>query len=359
MASLMNLITPVTKTISAERNILLGMKTKIAINGFGRIGRILLRMLWNNPHVEVVAINSPGSAEMSAHLLTYDSVYGIWNKNISAGPDFISIEAMKVPYFSAKGKEDLPWKDVRPDVVVDTSGKYKTNADARLHLSAGAKWVVVGCPMTDPDITIVNGVNDGLLNVSQHKIISLASCTSTCAGLVMKVITDHARIVHGFLSTVHAFTNDQNLHDATHKDFRRSRAATQSIIPTSTGVTETLGKLFPGLSGKFSGMSLRVPVVVSSVLSCTIELAENASAAEINEWFVRASEGGLKGKLGTTNLPLVSSDFKQDSHGAVIDLLSTTVVDNHLLNVLAWYDNEWGYTSQVVGFLEDMVTSLA
>lgn len=325
---------------------------RIAVNGLGRIGRAFLRIAWDNPLFDIVALASRSPLPYYAHLMKFDSTYGTWDQDIKVKGDSLHIDGKKIRFFEQAEANNLPWKKVAASLVVEASGKYRRMDDAGQHLDSGAKYVLITAPIDGPGQTLVYGVNHEKFDPETHRIISGASCTSICSSMVVKVIEEEFGIHHGFLSTVHAFTSDQNLQDSAHKDFRRARAASQSIIPTSTGVTETIDKLFPSLAGKFDGLSLRVPIVVPSVLNLTAELKKKTTAKKVNQAFERASRGKLKGELDVSDLPLVSVDYIQNQHGAIIDLLSTKVVDGKMLSVLAWYDNEWGYVAQVVRLLE-------
>lgn len=330
---------------------------RIAVNGLGRIGRMFIRIAWDNPAIDIVAANSPSDPATYAHLLKYDSLYGTWDKEVAFADGAIVINGKKLPVSQIADKDKLNWKDAGIDMVIDASGKYRKRADAASHLNAGAPRVVVTAPMEDPDAMFVVAVNENTFDPEKHKVISAASCTSVCTSFTMSVLSQFG-IVHGYLTTVHAVTGDQNLNDGAHKDLRRARAATESIIPTSTGVTQTIDKLFPALAGKMSGISLRVPVTVPSLLSLALELKDPVTKEALNAAFEKAAGNGLAGHLGVSNLPLVSIDFKQNPNGAIVDLLSTTVVDGRMANVLAWYDNEWGYTCQVVKLLEKLAEKL-
>jgi glyceraldehyde 3-phosphate dehydrogenase len=327
---------------------------RVAINGLGRIGRIFLRIAYSNPAFSFVAVNSRSDISAYAHLLQYDSIYGKWERKVGYQNDALIIDGKPIPFSREAEMEKLPWKTIQPDLVIESTGKHRKRQEAALHLAAGARYVLVTAPMKDPDGTFVLGVNEKQFNPEKHNVISAASCTSICASLVTKVLEEEFGIVHGFINTVHAFTSDQSLHDSPHKDLRRARAVTQSIIPTSTGVTETIGKLFPTLLGKMSGLAYRVPLIDPSVLSLTVELKKPVIREEINSAFSSASKKGLKGLLGVSGEPLVSVDHKQMPYGAVVDLLSTDVINGNFANVVAWYDNEWGYTNQIVMLLEHL-----
>ncbi|MAF14019.1 MAG: type I glyceraldehyde-3-phosphate dehydrogenase [Parcubacteria group bacterium] len=328
------------------------MPIKAAINGFGRMGRLTLRNVFDDPDIDVVAINSRGSAAFYAHLLKYDSSYGIWDKEVTAPTEKeIVINGKSIPLLNEK--EDpaiLPWDTLEVDVVIESTGVFKNRKDSTKHIEAGAKRVVVTTSIKDDDITLVAGVNLDDYNPKKHKIIAAASCTSNCLALTIKPIHEQLKIKHGFLTTVHAFTNEQHLVDAPHhkEDFRRARAATESIIPTSTGASETVDKIIPALKGKLNGMAMRVPIVLPSVVSLVLEFEKKITVKEINSILQKAAEGEMKESLGFSDKPLVSVDYRGDTRGAIIDGLSTEVVDDKMANIVSWYDNEWGYINQLV-----------
>lgn len=331
---------------------------KIAINGLGRIGRVFLRIAWGNPNFDIIATNSRSDLSVYVHLLKYDSVYGVWSKTVRAKGDNLMIDGRIIPFFQEKESSRLPWKKVKPDLVIEASGKYRKIEEAEEHTAAGAKYVLITAPVDGPGTTLVRGVNEKSFDPKKDRVISAASCTSICSSLVVKVLEENFGIEHAFINTVHAFTQDQNLQDGSHKDLRRARAASMSIIPTSTGVTKTIDKLFPALRAKMSGLAYRVPVADPSVLSITARLKKTVDASKINQAFKKASIGALKGYLAVSDEPLVSVDYKQNPFGATVDFLSTDVVDGKLANVVAWYDNEWGYVTQVVKLLEYLTTRI-
>ena len=328
-----------------------GKKIRIALNGLGRIGRIFLRIAYNNPHFEIVAAHSRGGAEIYGHLLKYDSTYGTWEKEISVKRNQIVIDDVEIPYLQAK-EDVLPWKKIGVDFVLDATGQFTKRADAQRHLDAGARFVMASAPMDDADETFVFGANHTKFDPAEHKIISGGSCTTVCSTLTVKVLEETFGIKQGYITTVHAVTNDQQLLDSSHKDVRRARSAIESIIPTTTGVSKTISKLYPHLQGKISAISLRVPVLNPSVIVMTAELKKAATDQSLKRAFSKAAEGELKRHLAVSNLPLVSIDFRGNPNGAVIDLYSSEVVNGNLANVLAWYDNEWGYVQQMVYLLE-------
>ncbi len=336
----------------SSKNMPQNKKLRIVINGLGRVGRIFLRIAWGNPMLEIVAANSRSELSGYAHLLKYDSVYGMWDKEVKVQGKTLFIDKKPIRFFQEKEPNGLPWRKVRPDLVIEASGKYRKIEDAKKHLAAGGRYVLITAPVDGPGLTLVYGINEQSFHSARDRIISAASCTSVCTALVIKVLEENFGIERGFINTVHAFTQDQNLHDGSHKDLRRARAATQSIIPTSTGVTKTIDKLFPKLKGRFSGIAFRVPVVDPSLLSLSVLLKKKITPGAVNQAFITASKQDLKGKLAVSNLPLVSADFIGNPHGAIVDLLSTDIVDGRLANIVAWYDNEFGYVSQVVKLVE-------
>ncbi|MDE2311696.1 MAG: aldehyde dehydrogenase [Patescibacteria group bacterium] len=325
-------------------------KPKIALNGLGRIGRVFLRIAHNNPNFEIVALHSRSGLEMYAHLLKYDSNYGVWDKTVEVKGDNLMIDGKAIPFVTDEGQ--LPWKKLGVDVVVDATGKYTKRDMAAEHLQAGARYVVTTAPMDDPDETFVFKANHEGFDPQKHQIISAASCTTVCSTLTLKVLEESFGVERAFINTVHAFTSDQSLQDSSHRDWRRARSATQSIIPTSSGVSKTIMKIYPHLTGKISALSLRVPVPDPSVVVLTAILKRDATKEGLNQAFKQAATSGLKGHLGVTDLPLVSVDFKGNSNGSTIDLSANEVVDGRLANIIAWYDNEWGYVSQMTKLLE-------
>jgi len=327
-------------------------KPKIALNGLGRIGRVFLRIAHNNPNFEIVALHSRSDLPMYAHLLKYDSNYGVWDKDVTVKGRSLVIDGRTFPFVTDEGP--LPWKKLGVDLVVDATGKYTKRNMAVEHLDAGARYVVTTAPMDDADETFVIAANHQNFDPSKHKIISAASCTTVCSTLTVKVLEENFGVERAFINTVHAFTSDQSLQDGSHKDWRRARGATQSIIPTNTGVSKTITKIYPHLEGKLSALSLRVPVPDPSVVVMTAILKKPTTKEELNQAFIKAAQGELKGHLGVSDLPLVSIDFKGNSNGATIDLAANEVVDGKLVNIVAWYDNEWGYVSQMVKLLEHL-----
>jgi glyceraldehyde 3-phosphate dehydrogenase len=333
-------------------------KIRIALNGLGRIGRIFLRIAYNNPHFEIVAAHSRGEAGTYAHLLKYDSTYGTWEKPVGGGKSFLNVGGVKIPYYQVKD-DTLPWREIGVDFVLDATGRFTKRMEAEKHLAAGAKYVMASAPMSDADETFVFGANHQKFEPQKHKIISGGSCTTVCSTLTMKVLEENFGVKQAFINTVHAITGDQSLLDASHKDLRRARSAVESIIPTTTGVSKTIVKIYPQLQGKISALSLRVPVLNPSLVILTAELKKQTAAKEMNKAFSKAASGELKGSLAVSRLPLVSVDFRGNSHGAIVDLYSTEVVNGRLANILAWYDNEWGYVQQMVYLLEYLCKRIA
>ena len=319
------------------------MAIKVGINGFGRIGRNILRAAMGDRDIDFVAVNDLTSADTLAHLLKYDSILGNLEADISAKGDRISVGTDEFQVLSVKDPAQLPWKDLGVDVVIESTGVFTDAMKARAHLDAGAKKVIISAPAKNEDITIVLGVNDDKYDPSKHHIISNASCTTNCLAPTAKVVHDRFKIVKGLMTTVHAYTNDQRILDLVHKDLRRARAAGQNIIPTTTGAAKAVALVIPDLKGKFDGFALRVPVPTVSIVDfvCNVEKAP-ASAADVNAAFKAAAEGPMKGILGYTEEPLVSSDFRGDPRSSIVDGLSTMVKDD-MVKVIAWYDNEWGY----------------
>ncbi len=333
-------------------------KIKIALNGLGRIGRVFLRLAYSDPHFEIAAVHSRSDLAMYGHLLKYDSTYGVWDREVIVKRNQLWINNVCLPYAQEKNGK-LPWKKLGIDIVVDATGSYTKREQAAKHLDFGAKFVLTTAPMDDADETFVIAVNHKNFNPQEHKIISAASCTTVCSTLVTKVLEENFGIKQGFINTVHAFTSDQSLLDGAHKDLRRARTASQSIIPTSTGVSKTIAKIFPHLAGKISALSLRVPALNPSLVIYTAELKKNTTAQNVNKAFVKAAQRDLKNHLAVSNLPLVSADFRGNHNGAIVDILSTEVVNGNLLNLLAWYDNEMGYVQQMLYLLEYLAKRIA
>lgn len=323
-------------------------RTRIAINGFGRIGRMVFRQAILNKDIDVVAINASYPEETLAHLIKYDSVHGIFECDINILEDGFEINGEKIIHTNSREPEKLPWKDLDIDIVIEATGKFNSKEGASRHLQAGAKKVIITAPGTNVDNTIVLGVNEETYNPETEHIVSNASCTTNCLAPVAKVLDEEFGIVNGLMTTVHAYTSDQVSLDNPHKDLRRARACGQSIVPTSTGAAKALGEVLPHLSGKLHGMALRVPTPNVSLVDLVVDVEKDVTAEQVNEAFKKAAEGKLNGILDYNELPLVSIDYATTESSATIDGLSTMVMGDKKVKVLAWYDNEWGYSSRVV-----------
>ena len=328
------------------------MATKIGINGFGRIGRLVCRLASTNPNMELVAINDIADLHTSAHLFKYDSVHGVFNGNINVEDSKLVIDGKSVTYLSERDPEALPWGDSEVEIVVEATGIFRKKDELAKHVKAGAKRVILTAPAKgELDATVVLGVNDEDLKPEQ-KIISNASCTTNCLAPVLKVIHDRYTVKRGFMTTVHAFTNDQRVLDVVHSDLRRARAASVSIIPTKTGAASAIGLVIPDLDGKLDAFALRVPVANGSNIDLTLEVEKGTTVEDVNAAFKEAAESDLKGILEYTEEPLVSVDIIGNYHSAIFDSLMTRVMGNTLVKILAWYDNEWGYSCRVIDLIE-------
>ncbi|OGD29896.1 MAG: type I glyceraldehyde-3-phosphate dehydrogenase [Candidatus Aminicenantes bacterium RBG_13_63_10] len=324
------------------------MGIKIGINGFGRIGRNLFRASFKDPDLEFVAVNDITDAKTLAHLLKYDSVLGVFDEDVKATADSILVNGKPIRVFAEKEPSNIPWRDHGIAVVVESTGKFKKAEEARRHMGGGTvKKVVFSAPADDPDITIVLGVNEALYDPAKHHILSNASCTTNCLAPVAKVLHETFGIEKGQMTTIHSYTNDQRILDQPHKDLRRARAAAVAQIPTTTGAAKAVGLVMPELKGKIDGISIRVPTPNVSVVDLVAVLKKKTTDKEVNEAFRAAARGKLKGILDITDEPLVSVDFMKNSHSAVVDAPFTKVVDESLVKVLAWYDNEWGYSCRL------------
>ncbi|AGT33068.1 glyceraldehyde-3-phosphate dehydrogenase [Geobacillus genomosp. 3] len=324
------------------------MKAKVAINGFGRIGRMVFRRAIDSPDLEIVAVNASYPPETLAHLVKYDSNHGKFDGDVAALEDGLLVNGKKVRLLNSRDPQQLPWKELDIDIVIEATGKFNAREKASLHLDAGAKRVILTAPGKNEDVTIVVGVNEQMLDLDRHFIISNASCTTNCLAPVVKVLDEAFGIENGLMTTVHAYTNDQKNIDNPHKDLRRARSCAQSIIPTTTGAAKALGLVLPHLKGKLHGMALRVPTPNVSLVDLVVDVKRDVTIDEVNEALLRAAGGPLKGILDFTMEPLVSIDFNTNPHSAIIDGLSTMVIDGRKVKVLAWYDNEWGYSCRVV-----------
>ncbi|PRO64308.1 glyceraldehyde-3-phosphate dehydrogenase [Alkalicoccus urumqiensis] len=321
---------------------------RIAINGFGRIGRMVFRRALLDQHVEIAAVNASYPAETLAHLINYDSVHGPFEQKVYAEGDTLYAAGTEIPIVHSRIPEELPWGELNVDIVIEATGKFRERSEAARHLHAGAKKVIITAPGKNEDKTIVIGVNEDEYDASQHHVISNASCTTNCLAPVVRVL-DHAfGIESGMMTTVHSYTGDQNNMDNPHKDLRRARGCAQSIIPTTTGAAKAISQVIPEMEGKLHGLALRVPTPNVSLVDLVIDVSRETSAEEVNALLKEASEGSMNRVLGYSEDPLVSIDYNGDSRSAVIDGLSTMVINDRQVKVLAWYDNEWGYSCRLV-----------
>jgi glyceraldehyde 3-phosphate dehydrogenase len=329
------------------------MSIRIGINGFGRIGRNFLRASANDPAIEITAVNDITDAKTLAHLLKYDTVLGGFKGTVSVDGDSIVVNGRKIKVLAEKEVGKLPWKDLGIEVVIESTGKYTKRLDVIQHIEkGGARKVVVSAPATDPDATLVMGVNEKTYDPAKHHMISNASCTTNCLAPVAKVLHEGWGIEKGFMTTIHSYTNDQKILDAPHKDLRRARAAAVAQIPTTTGAAKAVGLVLPELKGKIDGIAIRVPTPNVSIVDLVAVLKTKATAEDVNAAFVKASKGDLKGILAYTDEPLVSVDFMSNPNSAIVDGLSTKVIGDNLIKVLAWYDNEWGYSCRLVDLVK-------
>ena len=334
------------------------MAVRVGINGFGRIGRNIMRAAIADNDIDFVAVNDLTDAVTLAHLLKYDSVLGNLTAAIASTGDRIVVDGDEFTVLSAKDPAALPWKDLGVDVVFECTGKFTDRDGAAKHLAAGAKKVIVTAPAKKPDVTLVMGVNDEQYDPAAHHIISNASCTTNCLAPVVKVLHDSFGLKRGWMTTVHAYTNDQNLLDLPHKDLRRARAAAMSIIPTTTGAASAVGEVLPALKGKLDGISMRVPTPNVSVVDLVALFEKSVTAEDINHAFRAAAAGPMKGVLHVEDAPLVSIDFRGNPHSSIVDSAYTKVMDGDFVKVMAWYDNEWGYSNRCVDLLKKISKSL-
>ncbi|MDP2320411.1 MAG: type I glyceraldehyde-3-phosphate dehydrogenase [Acidobacteriota bacterium] len=330
------------------------MAIKVGINGFGRIGRNIMRAALAHHDVDIVAVNDITDAATLAHLLKYDSVLGNLSVPVTATGDTIQVGSDQFKVLASKDPGALPWKDLGVDIVFECTGKFTKRDDAAKHLAAGARKVVITAPATSPDVTVVLGVNEQDYDRAKHHIVSNASCTTNCVAPLAKVLHETFGIRKGWMTTVHAYTNDQNLLDLPHKDLRRARAAALSIIPTTTGAAKAVGEVLPALKGKLDGISMRVPTPNVSVVDLVAILDQKASAEEINAAFKAAADGPMAGIMQFVTEPLVSIDFRGNPHSSIIDAAYTKVLDGDFIKVMAWYDNEWGYSNRCVDLLKKL-----
>ena len=330
------------------------MAIKVGINGFGRIGRNIMRAALAHHDVDIVAVNDITDTATLAHLLKYDSILGNLTVPVSASGDTIKVGSDQFKVFAQKDPAALPWKDLGVDIVFESTGKFTKRDDAAKHITAGARKVIITAPATGPDVTVVLGVNDHDYDASKHHIVSNASCTTNCLAPLAKVVHESFGIKKAWMTTVHAYTNDQNLLDLPHKDLRRARAAAMSIIPTTTGAAKAVGEVLPALKGKLDGISMRVPTPNVSVVDLVALLDKKATAEEVNAALQAASDGPLEGIMQFVTEPLVSIDFRGNPHSSIIDASYTKVMDGDFVKVMAWYDNEWGYSNRCVDLLKKL-----
>ncbi len=324
------------------------MAIRVAINGFGRIGRNVLRASLGNPEIEFVAVNDLADAAILAHLLKYDSVLGRIKADVSAKDDSILLNGKPIKVLAERDPAKLPWKDLGVDIVLECTGLFRSREKAAIHLTAGAKKVIISAPGTNEDITVCMGVNHEKYNPETDSVISNASCTTNCLAPLAKVLDEEFGIVKGIMTTVHSYTNDQKILDLPHKDLRRARAAALSIIPTSTGAARAVALVLPALKGKLDGLAVRVPVPTVSLVDLVVELEKNVTPEDVNNALKKAAEGPLKGILGYCEELCVSIDFRANSHSSIIDAPSTKVIGDNMVKVLSWYDNEWGFSSRMI-----------
>ncbi len=323
------------------------MALRVGINGFGRIGRNFFRICLETEGIEVVGINDLTDTKTLAHLLRYDSVHGICNADIEVKENSLVVNGKEIKTTAIADPAQLPWKDLKVDIALESTGIFADRDGASKHLAAGAGWVIISAPAKDPDATICLGVNEETLDVANHKIISNASCTTNCLAPMAKVIDQMFTIKRGLMTTIHSYTNDQRILDLPHKDLRRSRAAAVSMIPTTTGAARAVALVLPHLKGKLDGMAIRVPAPNVSVVDLVVELEKDATAEAINAALKEAADGPLKGILQYTEEPIVSIDLNGNSHSSIFDAPLTKVLDGNMVKVLSWYDNEWGYSSRL------------
>lgn len=327
------------------------MPVKIAINGFGRIGRLVYRAGHQSKDVEFVAVNDIADARTLAHLLKYDSVHGTMKADIKAGNNSITVDGKEIKTFTVRDPETLPWKELGVDVVLESTGKFTDKAGAEKHLQAGAKKVVISAPAKGPDVTIVLGVNQEVYDKTKHHIISMGSCTTNCLGPIVKILHREFGIEYGLMTTIHAYTNDQVVQDEPHKDLRRARAAAISMIPTTTGAARAISEVMPEMKGKLDGLAIRVPTPNVSIVDFVATLAKNTSKDEVNAKLKEYAQGAMKGILLCSDEELVSVDFNGNPHSSIVDLPNTTVIGGRMVKILSWYDNEWGFSNRMLELL--------
>ncbi len=329
------------------------MTVRVGINGFGRIGRNVFRAGFNRPGIEFVAVNDlPTPTETLAHLLKYDSILGTFHADVKAGQDSVIVNGKALKMFTSKSPAEIPWKDLGVELVIESTGAFTDREKAAGHLRDTVKKVIITAPAKGEDITIVLGVNEKNYDPAKHHVISNASCTTNCVVPIAKIIHEKFKIIRGYMTTIHSYTNDQRLLDLAHKDLRRARAAALSMIPSSTGAAKTVGVVFPELKGRIDGTSIRVPTPNVSIVDLSAQVEKETSVEEVNAAFKAAAEGPLKGILQYNTELLVSRDFNGNAHSSIFDSTMTAVIDKHLVKAFGWYDNEWGYSNRVVDLIE-------
>jgi glyceraldehyde 3-phosphate dehydrogenase (phosphorylating) len=331
------------------------MSVKVGINGFGRIGRNFVRVCQGFSDLEIVAINDLTDAKTLAHLLKYDSVHGIFNADVKTADTGILVNGKEIKVFSMKDPGGLPWKDLGVDIVLESTGHFTDRAGAMKHIEGGARWVIISAPAKDPDVTVCMGVNEEMIDPKSHRIISNASCTTNCVAPVAKVLHKEFGILRGLMTTIHSYTNDQRILDLPHRDLRRARAAALNMIPTTTGAAKAVGLVLPELKGKLDGLAIRVPTPNVSVVDLVAEVSRDAMVDEVMHAFKKASEGSMKGILQYSEDPLVSSDLNGNPHSAIVDGTLTKVIDGRMVKVIAWYDNEWGYSCRICDLMHYLI----
>jgi len=335
------------------------MSIRIGINGFGRMGRLGFRAAWDHDDFEIVHVNEvKGGAALAAHLLQFDSVHGRWDRDMEAGDDFLSIDGKRVSFSECSDPGDIDWGGMGVDIVVESSGKFRTPDTIQPHFDRGAKKVVVAAPVKENALNVVMGCNDDLYEADRHHVVTAASCTTNCIAPVVKVVHEQIGIEHGLMTTIHDVTNTQVIVDAPHKDFRRARSALNSLIPTTTGSATAITMIYPDLKGKLNGVAVRVPLLNASLTDCVFEVKRETSVEEVNQLLREAADGELAGILGYEDRPLVSSDYLNDPRSGIVDGLSTMVVDGTQVKLLVWYDNEWGYANRLMELVAKVATSL-
>jgi glyceraldehyde 3-phosphate dehydrogenase len=327
------------------------MAVKVAINGFGRIGRLVYRAGFKSREVEFIAVNDLTDAKTMAHLLKYDSVHGIMEAEVKATSNSLIIDGQELKTFSMKDPESLPWKELGIDVVLESTGKFTDRSGAEKHLMAGAKKVVISAPAKNPDVTIIFGINQEEYDQTKHHIISMGSCTTNCLAPIVKILQKEFGVEYGLMTTIHAYTNDQVIQDEPHKDLRRSRAAALSMIPTTTGAAKAISEVIPEMKGRLDGIAIRVPVPNVSLVDFVATLSKATSKDEVNAKFKEYAAGPMKGILLCSDEELVSHDFNGNPHSSIIDLPNTNIIGGKTIKILSWYDNEWGFSNRIVELL--------